>query len=104
MFISHVGKPTKIKKVIYLAAFICLGLLLSFNLHSLMEISYLELVARHNLAVHFYGICALSPVIQILLSASGIILGLYSGLYWWRKIYIERCLDKFNRQVKIKKV
>lgn len=99
MFLSHVGKPTTTKKVIYLAAFIFLGLLLSLNLHSLIEVSYLELAARHNLIVHFYGICALPPFMQILLPVLGIVLGLYSGLYWWRKIYIERCLDKFDRKL-----
>ncbi|QQG52437.1 MAG: hypothetical protein HY931_03915 [Candidatus Falkowbacteria bacterium] len=104
MFISQVGKPTKIKKAIYLVAFIFFGLLLSFNLHSLMEVGYLELAARHNLAVHFYGICALPPFIQILLPILGIIFGLYFGLYWWRKIYLERCLDKFYGKVKNKKV
>jgi hypothetical protein len=103
MLLAHVGKPTKIKKIIYLAAFMFLGLLLSLNMHSLLEVAYLELAARHNLAVHFYNICALPPFIQILLPILGIILGLYLGLYWWRKIYIERCLDKFDQKFKIKK-
>ncbi len=94
MFLAHVGKPTKIKKIVYLAAFMFLGLLLSLNVHSLLEVAYLELAARHNLVVHFYDICALPPFIQILLPIVGIILGFYFGLYWWRKIYIERCLDK----------
>jgi hypothetical protein len=103
MFISHVGKPTKIKKIIYLTAFVVLGILLSLNFHSLLEVGYLELAARHNLTVHFYGICALPPVIQILLPVTGITLGIYFGLYWWRKIYIERCLDKFDWKTKSKK-
>lgn len=94
MFLARVGKATKIKKIIYLILFIGLGLLLSLNLHSLLEVAYLELAARHNLLVHFYGICALPPFVQILLPILGIAFGLFSGLYFWRRIYIERCLDK----------
>lgn len=95
MSLRRVGKPTKIKKIVYLAAFIFLGLLLSFNLHTLIEVNYLKLAAEHNVIVHFYGSCALPIYIQILLPALGIIFGIFSGLYWWRRIYIERCLDKF---------
>jgi len=95
MFISRVGKPTKIKKIVYLTAFIFLGLLLSFNLHSLIEVSYLRFAASKNIIVHFYGGCALPIYIQALIIILGICFGLFAGLYWWRRIYIERCLDKF---------
>lgn len=97
---SRVGKPTTIKKIVYLTAFIFLGLLLSFNLHSLMEINYLRFAANNNIIVHFYGSCALPIAIQILLPALGIIFGFFSGLYWWRRIYIERCLDKLVAKLK----
>ncbi len=95
MFFKPVGKPTKAKKIIYLIAFIVLGLLLSFNLHALIEIAYLQLASKKDVVVTFYGGCTLPIFVQVLLPIIGIFSGLFAGLFWWKKIYVERCLDKY---------
>jgi hypothetical protein len=96
---SKVGKPTKIKKLVYLASFITLGLLLSFNLHALIELNYLRWSFNKNIIIQFYGGCALPPIVQIAIILLGFGGGLYLGLFWWRKIYIERCLDKTFKKI-----
>ncbi len=90
MIFMNVGKPTQLKKVIYLIASIILGLLLSFIAHALIEIGYLRWVLNQGQLAPFYGGCALAPWFQAALWASGIIGGFILGRFWWRKIYIER--------------
>ncbi len=94
MHFNRVGKPTKIKKIVYLFASTVLGLLLSINIHAIIEINYLNKFLQKSLPVTFYGGCALPPYAQILIYLGGLIGGFFLGLYWWRLIYIERYLDK----------
>lgn len=88
--ISAPGKPTKLKKVIYLISFITLGLLLSLNLHTLIEINYLSWVSSQGRVAHFYGGCALHPLIQICIWLFGAGGGYFAGIFCWKKVYIER--------------
>jgi len=94
MFINKVGKPTKTKNSIYLMASIVLGLLLSLNLHVLIEVNYLKYLSAQGRIAVFYGGCALPPVVQGILLLLGILGGFFLGRFWWRIIYIERFWEK----------
>lgn len=88
MIFSTPGKPTKLKGVIYLISFIILGLLLSLNLHALIEINYLSWISSQGRVAHFYGSCALHPLIQICIWLLGIGGGYFAGIFCWKKVYI----------------
>jgi hypothetical protein len=94
MFLCPPGKPIKLKKVIYLISFIILGLLLSLNLHALIEMRYLSWLSSQGRIALFYGGCALPPLIQFAIWALGIISGYFFGHFFWQKIYIERYWEK----------
>lgn len=84
------GKPTKFKRVIYVISFIILGLLLSLNLHALAEINYLAWISIQGQIARFYGGCALHPLIQIFIWLLGVVGGYFTGIFFWKKVYIER--------------
>lgn len=90
MFFNKPGKPTELKKAVYLTASIILGLLLSFLAHVFIEVKYLALADSRGLAVNFYYGCALPLWLQALLWFLGAIGGYFLGAWWWRKLYIER--------------
>lgn len=90
MFWGTPGQPTKLKKGVYLVAAVVLGLLLSFLIHSSIEMSYLSLIRASGITATFYGQCALLPVIQASLWFLGAAGGFFLGKYWWRKLYVER--------------
>lgn len=94
MFFKAPGKPTKLKKAVYLVAFIILGFLLSFIAHALIEISYLNWALNQGQVVPFYGGCALPPVLRVALLALGAIGGFFLGRFCWRKVYLERFWEK----------
>lgn len=94
MFLKSPGKPTPLKKAVYLFATTILGVLLSFLAHAFIEINYLRTMASQGSAVTFYGSCALPPAFQIGLLVLGVVGGFFLGRYWWRKIYIERVWRK----------
>lgn len=98
MFLTHVGQPTEFKKIIYLIASVTLGLLLSINLHALIEVKYLNWLESRGEIAKFYGGCALPPLVQILILLLGLIGGYYLGKYWWRKVYIERFWEKKKKK------
>lgn len=94
MFLSKIGKPTKLKEVIYLSLSVVLGVILSFNLHAYVEMAYLRWVMAKAKEIIFYGGCALPIVVQVLIWILGIVGGYFLGKFWWRKIYIERFWEK----------
>lgn len=94
MIFNVPGKPTRLKKVVYLSAFIILGLLLSLIAHALIEINYLQWVLSRGRVVPFYGGCALPPALQVALWAFGAIGGFFIGYFCWQKVYIERSWEK----------
>lgn len=93
MFLGHPGKPTKLKRIIYLIAFTILGILLSFIAHGLIEINYINKAQAQGKTVIFYGGCTLKPELQIGLFLAGAIGGFLLGLFWWQKVYIKICRD-----------
>jgi len=90
MFFNNPGKPTTLKKAVYLAASVVLGLLLSFILHALIEINYLHWLLSKGRVAPSYGGCALPPSLQATLWIIGAVGGLLLGQFWWRKVYVER--------------
>jgi hypothetical protein len=90
MFFNTPGKPTPLKKAVYLCATTFLGVMLSFITHAIIEISYLRALARAGRLAVFYGGCALPPMLQTALLVLGIFGGFFLGRFWWRKLYVER--------------
>jgi hypothetical protein len=88
------GKPSPLKKTVYLLATTILGVLLSLIAHALIEIDYLNRAFNQGRAVTFYGGCALPPVLSIALLVMGAVGGFFLGRFWWRKVYIERVWAK----------
>jgi hypothetical protein len=97
MFFNTPGKATPLKKAVYLSASVILGLLLSFLMHTWIEIKYLELAAEQGRVVVFYGACALSPLLQGGLWLLGAIGGYFLGRWWWKIVYIDRVWEKRKR-------
>jgi len=94
MFFTSPGKPTKLKKTVYLSAVVILGVLLSFITHAFIEIKYLRLAFDRGLTVNFYNGCALPPALNfglLLLGAAG---GFLVGRLWWRLVYVDRAWAK----------
>ena len=92
------GKPTKIKKIIYLFASTILGLVLSFIVHALIEINYLSWAAKHGYIVVSFGSCFLPPWFQAVIWILGAAGGFLMGKFWWRKLYVERVWMKRKKR------
>lgn len=90
MFFGLPGKPTTLKRIVYLISFIILGILLSLNIHTLVEIKYLSWASNRGQVVQFYGGCALSPLLQVFIWLFGVVSGYFMGTFFWQKLYIER--------------
>ena len=94
IFLKQASRPTKLKKILYISSSIILGLLISFNLHALVEINYINWAAKQGKILVFYSGCALPFFIQINIWLIGIISGYFFGIFFWRKIYVKRLLKK----------
>lgn len=86
--------PTKLKKIVYLFATTFLGVLLSFLVHAIIEMSYLSWAWKNNYAVTFYGGCALHPMLQSVIWILGVVGGFLLGCFWWQKVYIDKMWSK----------
>lgn len=89
MFLNMLRKPTRLKQIIYLVAWVMLGIFLSFIFHALIEIWYLDWALKQNIFIKFYGNCALPPVLQAGIFIAGAVGGFFLGRFWWRKIYLR---------------
>ena len=82
-----------IKKTIYIILAMVLGLILSFVLHAVIEIYYINyllgkgVLPEPSLLIHQ---CYLPSALQIILLLIGLLAGYFLGCVWWRIIYIER--------------
>ncbi len=94
MLLNKPGKPSLFKKIIYVTASTFLGFLLSVIAHALLEINLIQWFIKHDYPVFFYGVCALPPLLQFALGSYGILGGFWLGLWWWRKIYVEKVWKK----------
>lgn len=74
------------KKTIYVIISAVFGVLLSFIVHAVIEIKYLNWADSHDLTVDWHSIaglsCALSPWLSTSLFITGIIFGVWLGFNW----------------------
>ncbi|MBW6440844.1 hypothetical protein K0B03_02310 [Patescibacteria group bacterium] len=86
------------KKEIYIFLFIILGILLSFLLHALIEISYINLLwtnyERYGMNLKFSQLYTIHTIGTIIILGVGIIFGFIQGKFWWKKIYIEKMRNR----------
>lgn len=87
MFLDASKNTGQWKRVVYLCATTFLGLMLSFLIHAGLEMGYLKWAESEDIIVHFYGGCALPPLLQIIIWLAGGMGGFSLGLYWWRMVY-----------------
>lgn len=84
------------KRAVYIAAFVVLGILLSFLAHAGIEIWYIgRLIA--NFKTYGFGLSwsqwvMIHHIGAILLFLFGAIAGFLQGRFWWRVIYVEKRL------------
>ncbi len=90
MFHTKPPTPTPTKHGMYLVLATMLGILLSFLVHAGIEMVYLSWAEQQGKIVHWYGGCALHPVLQIGLVVIGALGGFLLGRWWWRMVYIEQ--------------
>lgn len=97
MFFRAPGKPTAIKKAVYLLASTILGVFLAYLAHAAIEINYINWATGRGDELTFYGFCALHPLAQIAIWLAGASGGFLLGRFWWRKVYVERIWAKAVR-------
>ena len=82
------------KKFIYILAFITLGILISFLIHAVIEISVIALLlknfSRYGLGLSWGEWVVIDHVGSVALLFLGIIIGFKQGRKWWQIIYVER--------------
>lgn len=87
------GEP-RWKHSLYLSLTTLLGLIVSYGLHAVGELWYLDQAQRHGWVIkwtqHFgLGACALPVWWQYGLVVAGLVGGWLVGRVWWRWVYIE---------------
>jgi len=79
------------KKIIYIGAFIVLGILVQFLIHASLEIWYIGLLLKdfstYSLGLSWENWFLIHNVATAVFLAAGILIGFYQGNFWWRKIY-----------------
>ena len=80
-----------VKKNIYIALFVLLGILVQFFIHSVVEILYINLLIN-NFAIFGLGFpwsawFVIHIIWGIVLLVLGVVLGFWQGVYWWKRIY-----------------
>ncbi|MFH1509204.1 MAG: hypothetical protein ABIE68_03505 [bacterium] len=81
-------QPTKAKHVIYLIASTFLGIILSFFVHAVVEMWYLNYLSDNSFEVIWHGGCALPYYLQIIILLAGAIGGFFLGKAWWKLVYL----------------
>jgi hypothetical protein len=80
----------KIKKTIYIALVMVLGLILSFLIHAIIEIFYINYSLSRGIILKpsvLTSKCYLPSILQIFLIFAGLLGGYIFGQKWWNKIY-----------------
>ena len=78
-----------------------LGVILSFILHAVIEIFYIDYFLSKNILLKPSALtskCYLPSSLQIFLLLAGIIGGYFLGKFWWRIVYVERRRQKQLKQ------
>lgn len=82
------------KKRIYIALFIFLGILIQFLIHGLVESWYIDLLIS-NFPKYSFGLSwsqwyIIHHVLSVILFVAGVWFGCWQGKYWWRRIYEKK--------------
>lgn len=88
------------KRPLYLLLTTLLGLIVSFGLHSVIELWYLHWAETSNATIVWtttFGMCSLPLWVQYLLPILGLIGGFFQGRVWWRWVYVERRWDRTKK-------
>ena len=82
------------KKTIYIASFVVLGMLLQFLLHALVEVWYIRLLVRDftafGLGLSWNAWFIIHAALTILFLIGGASAGYCAGKKWWHIIYVEQ--------------
>ena len=82
-----------IKKITYIILAIILGLFLSFLVHGVIEIFYINHLLNQKLLPEASSLthqCYLPSFLQIILLLAGFLGGYFLGQKWWHIVYVER--------------
>lgn len=79
------------KRKIYIAFFILLGLLLQFLVHAVIEIWYINLLlenfSKYGLGFSWDAWLAIHHLFSVTLVMAGATWGFYEGGLWWHRLY-----------------
>lgn len=82
------------KKFIYLSLSAILGFLLSFLLHTLIEVSVVALLLKDfqkfSFGLDWNQLLLIHKIFTIILSLAGLIFGIWLGKKWWQYIYVDK--------------
>ncbi|OGE76948.1 MAG: hypothetical protein A3K05_04455 [Candidatus Doudnabacteria bacterium RIFCSPHIGHO2_01_48_18] len=82
------------KKIIYIASFAFLGVLLTTALHGLLEMLYIRLLTsdfqNYSLGFSWSQWFEIHKYFSIVLLIAGIVLGYQQGKHWWNVIYVQK--------------
>lgn len=84
----------KLKKIIYVALFTALGMLVSFILHALAEIWYIGLLAlnfkKYSMGLSWANLYLAHYVFSLLFLLLGFLGGFFQGLFWWQVLHSKK--------------
>ena len=87
-----------VKRIVYIASFTILGILLSFLVHAAIEIPVINLLLAdfdtYGMGLTWRQWETVHNVGTVVLLALGIIAGYMQGVYWWNIIYVRRKYKK----------
>lgn len=91
------------KKAIYIALTIFLGLMLSFMAHAVLELAIIKIAFSQGKEIegtHFlgFGWCALPIWAQYTFPLLGIVGGYFLGRYWWKVVYVDKRHWRFRKK------
>ena len=93
-----------IKKIIYIALFVLLGIILQGLIHIGLEIWWIGLLVKnfdkYSLGMSWAQLFSLHSILTIILFVIGIVFGLWQGFFWWKIIYVEKKLQKLRNRYK----
>ena len=82
-----------LKKAVYIVLTMVLGLILSFILHAVIEIFYIDYFLDKGILVKPSALtskCYLPSILQIFLVLAGLLGGYFLGKFWWKKVYEKK--------------
>jgi hypothetical protein len=90
------------KRIVYYLCFACLGGLLGFILHALLELWYSKLLirdfGRFGLGLSWADWFLVHNIVAIVLTLLGLWFGYRSGRKWWQILYVEQRYRKWLRR------